>query len=272
MTLNAIVGVFCLGALWTAALLVAASALKDLRDLRTLLARLRRWSGRPGEGGLVECAVLRGDGPEGALATHEARQIGRALDGATAAVAFRDTSHASRVHGGAVVARGTALAVDSEATSASVWPSRAAPGRASPEDLCAFDEVYAAARTANGVRRTIATSVRVGHRVFVAGEVVLRGDQLVVRAPSGGALIVAVENPRTWAARRCVSIVAFVASELLVCLACTTLALTPPAYGSVSTAGGVLCLAFFLGVTPVGVWLRDLCVPPSGVPLGGAGR
>ncbi len=39
--------------------------------------------------------------------------------------------------------------------------------------------------------------------------------------------------------------------------ACTALALRPPVFGAVSTAGGVAGLAFFLLVQPLGTALRD---------------
>ncbi|MDP2316889.1 MAG: hypothetical protein Q8P41_28615 [Pseudomonadota bacterium] len=46
---------------------------------------------------------------------------------------------------------------------------------------------------------------------------------------------------------------------LLLCgaAACTALALTAPVFGTVSTVGGVACLAFFLLVQPLGTALRD---------------
>jgi hypothetical protein len=55
----------------------------------------------------------------------------------------------------------------------------------------------------------------------------------------------------------------FVVTELLACAICTRLATWPPAFGSVGTLGGALCLAFFLAVTPAGVWVRDRCRVPA---------
>jgi hypothetical protein len=66
-------------------------------------------------------------------------------------------------------------------------------------------------------------------------------------------------------------VVAFIVGELLACAFATRLALWPPVFGRVSTIGGVLCLAFFLAVTPVGVWVRDRCRPPSRAVSQGAG-
>jgi hypothetical protein len=50
---------------------------------------------------------------------------------------------------------------------------------------------------------------------------------------------------------------AFIGADVALCSAVTGLALWPPVFGPVSTFGAVLCLAFFLAVTPAGVWMRD---------------
>ena len=263
MGVNAIVGLSCLGALWTAALLVAGAALQDLRALRALGERLRRLGDGELGVGLAVGDVIAGSGPDGALATHEVTQLGRALDAGAAPVAYRDTTHASRVLGGVVRAGGRLIAIGGEAARASVWvqgPARDAAARAGDPD---FASAYAAACTSRGHARTLATTIRAGDRVFVAGELVRRSDELVLRAPAGGELLVATTDPRAFIARRRAALLAFVAGELAVCALCTLLAAWPPVFGRVSTAGAVLCLAFFLGVTPLGVWLRDRCAPPS---------
>jgi hypothetical protein len=270
--LNIVLGALCLGVLWTAALLVAGSALQDLRSLFGVRARLRPLeSDRPGVG-LFECTVLEGAGPGGALATHEVVQIGRALDGDLAAIAFRDVSHVSRVHGGVVCLKDTRLAIDPEAGPSEVWPSRRARDEAEHDGGQTFDEAHAAARSMSGHLRTVTATVWTGERIFLAGEIVRRGDAFVVCAPPSASLLVAMEDPRALVSRQCALVVTFVLAELLVCSACTALALTPPVFGSVSTAGGALCLALFLGVTPVGVWVRDRCLPPNRAPLHGIRR
>jgi len=270
--LNVILGALCLGVLWTAALLVAGSALQDLRTLLGVRARLRPLGlDRPGVG-LFECTVLDGAGPGGAFAIHEVVQIGRALDGDFASIAFRDVSYTSRVHGGLVGVKDTRLAIDPDAGPSEVWPSRRARSDAEGEGGRTFDEAYAAARSVSGHMRTVTATAWAGERVFVSGEVVRRSDAFVVCAPPGASLLVAMEDPRAIVSRQCVIVVTFVLGELLVCSACTALALTPPAFGPASTAGGALCLALFLGVTPVGVWVRDRCLPPSRAPLHGIRR
>jgi hypothetical protein len=52
---------------------------------------------------------------------------------------------------------------------------------------------------------------------------------------------------------------AFIVGELAVCVICTAIALQKPVFGPLSRAGALSCLTFFLGVTPVAVWLRDRC-------------
>jgi hypothetical protein len=259
--------------MWTMALLVAAAAGQDARELGALRARLRRLS--PGQRGmgLIEGVVARGDGADGALATHTIEQVGRALDSDPPAIAFRDRVHVSRVHGGVVRVGEVELRVTAGDVGAAVWTSRDA--KESAADLAyrgAFERAYDEGRRASGCARTVATSLCTGARVFVAGEIAAEGNATVVRAATDIELLVAGEDPQRFVTGRLREVVLFVVLEIAACAACTRLATWPPAFGGVSMVGAALCLAFFLGVTPIAVQLRDRCRPPSRAFLHGEWR
>jgi hypothetical protein len=259
-----VLGTLCLGVVWATALLVGAAAWNDLRVLRELRARLHPLP--PGESGvgLIEAYVDQGAGMDGAFAGHEVVQVGRALEGGRPTIVFRDRTYASWVSGGVLRAGDAKLRVAGDAKRAAVWTSlRTRECASACAGASAFDAAYDAARADRGFVRTVATSFCAGDRVFVSGEVAREGDSRVVRAPQGGELLVASDDPRAFVARQSRLVVAFIVSELVTCAVCTRLATWPPAFGRVSTFGGALCLAFFLGVTPIGVWIRDRCRPPS---------
>jgi hypothetical protein len=255
--------------MWVVALLVAAAACQDLRALLMLRSRLRPL--RPGEMGvgLLAGEIELGTGPDGAIAIRETVQVGRALDASVPAITFHDQRHASVVSFGVVRVGGTKVYVAPEARRAVVSASKRAERTAACADARAFDAAYAVARTAKGFVRTLVDALRAGDRVFLSGEVARVGETLVVRAPPGGELLVSADDPRAFVASRCRLIAGFIAVELLACAACTRVVTWPPAFGLVGTIGGLLCLAFFLGVTPIGVWVRDRCRLPGRGVLGG---
>lgn len=260
----AVLATLCLGALWLAALLVAAAAWGEARALGALGARLRPLPSGESGVGLLEGEVEEGGGADGAFANHAIVQVGRAIDGREAVIVFRDRRYASRVSGGVVRVGGARPRVAPCAEDAAVWTTRRARQEAAAcVGADAFEAAYAAARTPRGFLRSVATAIRAGDRVFICGEVVPDGDVHVVRAPSGGELLVATRDPRRFVRRHRRLVAAFIAGDLFACALCTTLAVWPPAFGRVGTVGGALCLAFFLGVTPLGVWLRDRCRPPD---------
>jgi hypothetical protein len=105
--------------------------------------------------------------------------------------------------------------------------------------------------------------------VFVAGEVSREEDELIARAPRGGELLVSATDPRSFVTKRITLVVSFIVVELAVCAAATRVATWPPVFGSVSIGGAIACIAFFLGVTPIGVAVREACRPPSQARLRG---
>jgi hypothetical protein len=214
-------GTLCLGVLWVTALLVAAAAWQDFRDLRAIVKRGRK---------MIEGVVKGGD-----FAEWSVEQTGRATE--DDAIAFHDRAFHSEVFGGTVGDREIAASATAE-----VWiDERARVEAASCGDVTTYDAAHALARKAKGFARTVRVRIRAGQRVWVIGE----------------AEIVCTFDPRAWASRKSLLVLAFIPIELAVCAAATRLALTLPRFGTMSIIGAVTCIAFFLGVTPVAVALRE---------------
>ncbi len=265
-----VMGVFCLGVLWLTALLVAAAAWQEARDLLARARRLRPLApGAEGEG-FVAGVVASGDA-EGALAVSVVRQVGRAVDASGPTIAFHDRGYASEVCGGTVRAGDTTLRVrPAEGARAEVWltPEERAAAAGCPGDA-AFEAAYPAARKARGFAREVRAEVRVSRQVWVHGAVQRDGAERVVQPPAGAPLLVATMDPRRLCTRGAWLALAFALAELAACAAVTRVCLWRPVFGTVSTVGGVLALAFFLGVTPLGVSVRDRLRPPSRAVLRG---
>ena len=216
-----IMGALCLGVLWVTAILVAGAAWQDFRDLRAIVKRARD---------MFDGVVKDGD-----LAEWSVEQTGRATD--DDAIAFHDRSFRSEVFGGKIGAREIAPNANAQ-----VWIDEAAREEAaSCGDVTTYDGAHAIARKAKGFARTVRVRVRAGQRVWVIGS----GE------------LVSTFDPRAWASRKSVLVLAFIPIELAVCAAATRLALSLPHFGTMSIIGAVACIAFFLGVTPLAVALRE---------------
>ncbi len=216
-----LMGALCLGVLWVTALLVAAAAWQDFRDLRAIVKRARK---------MIDGVVAGGD-----FAEWSVEQTGRATD--DDAIAFHDREFHSEVFGGKVGDH--EIAADA---TAEVWIDEGAREEAaSCGDVTTYDAAHALARKAKGFARTVRVRIRAGQRVWAIGD----GE------------IVSTFDPRAWASRKSLVILAFIPIELALCAAATRLALTVPHFGTVSIIGAVTCIAFFLGVTPVAVTLRE---------------
>jgi len=229
-----VIGVACLGVVWVTALLVAAAAWQDLRDLLAIRRRARR---------AIVGVVVGGD-----LAEWSVEQTGRALDASgDQVIGFHDRGFRSAVLGGRV--RAGDDEIDVEAGDGEVWldddRKRDAAACARAAD---FDAAYAQARKAKGLRREVRVRVREGEHVFVVGE---RSGKRVAAA------IVSTLDPAAFCARKALGFALFIPLELLACAAATRLALSAPHFGRASVAGAIACLAFFLGVTPLAVSLRE---------------
>lgn len=231
-------GVAALAIVALNALLVAAHAAAEAR--RHLASRRAL--------GTVQVGVARGE-----LAAHEVEQVGRALDGGEMAIAFTDRVFRSEVIGGVVDIDGRAVRVVG-AAGALVWPlvARQREAAALPDDAT-FEATHAKARGPRGATVVVRTTVRAGDQVWLAGE--REGDEL-------RATVVALRDPRAFHASAAARELALAVVELAVFAALAALALWPPAFGTVSTVGGVLLLAYFLLVQPAGVWVEDALRPP----------
>ncbi len=294
MLTREIMGIFCLGIVWVTALLVAAAALKDLGDLLRIARRrfivgtaendLGEWTveqtaraldaegdeviafhdrGWKSEifGGVVRDASgraheiapsapepLRGVGSQASLKSEPLRGVGsqaslksEPLRGVGSQASLK--SEPLRGVGSQASLKSEPLrGVGSQASLKSqVWVSedmrRAATACA---DVATFDEVYAQARKAKGCRREVKVRIAKGQKVFFA-------------EPS----ILSTIDPRAFCSRKALLVGLFIPLELAVCGVCTWLALRLPHFGPASVVGALCCFAFFLGVTPIGVALRE---------------
>lgn len=246
-------GCVALFAVWVAALLCA---LASVNTARALGRRARALAGmRVG-------TVTKGDGPGGAFAEHRVQQLARALDADPPALAFSDKGYRGEVFGGEVEIDGAATRLPAQ-LDLEVWPDGAKQARAA---LLAgdaeFDALYKDARS-KGSPRDVVTRLLPGDRVYLltSGE----GEATTLTFLSG-------TSPAAFLARRRAAHWLFAAGELAVCAGLTAVALWPPHFGAVSTAGGVGLLAFFLIVQPLGVAVEEASREPSRAFLRGTQR
>jgi hypothetical protein len=253
-----VMGLALLGVLWVTALLLAASAWQDVRDLLRRRRALRLLGpGESGEG-MIEGEIAEGAGDGGAMAKLVVEQVGRAQDEAARAIAFSDRSYVSSIAGGELAAEGRTLQVAAlEGEGAELWASDEERARAaSCPDGAAFDRAWPDAKKARGHVRQVVLGAAKGDKVFVAGRVEKDGDAWKIAPNAAGWLLVSKIDPRAFCAKHASRILLFVVAELAICGVITRVALWQPYFGTVSTIGAVLGLAFFLLATPVGVQLR----------------
>ncbi|WP_437971415.1 hypothetical protein WMF04_19855 [Sorangium sp. So ce260] len=260
-----LMGALALAILWVNTLLIVAAALKQLA---AVVATLRRLGPPRGDGAaLLEARVLRGDGLGGALAGHRIEQVGRAGAGGRGIeeIVFADSGHGGEIYGGAVVADGREIAI-TPAVEGEVWVSRAEVCAASacPSEA-RFDEAYQHARKPRGFSRTVEARICAGAPVWLLGAVERDADGPARMRPT----FVSGVDPRAFCRGKLALLSLGVAGILGALVGCTALALSRPRFGPASTAGGALCLAFFLLVQPLGTALRDAARSPSSAPARG---
>lgn len=265
MLTREIMGALALGILWVNTLLIAAAAWKLAAQHRAARRALRPVS--PGEGGtgLFQAEVEEGDGPDGELARYELEQVGRAGGEVRGrrTVHFSDRAFAAVVLGGVVSVEGAQVRVS--AGEGEVWPARAqVDAAAACAGRAGFDRAHDEARKARGHVRKVTVEVRAGQKVWLAGELRRSGDDVELVPGRELGLLVSVIDPRAWLQQASLLALGFALAEILVAAAITALALVPPLFdGWPSKLGGLLGLAFFLGVQPLGTAVRDAVRTPN---------
>ncbi len=259
-----IMGLLALGILWVNTLLIAAAAWQEISRLRALGRRLLPLSG---EGtGLVAGRVVRGNGPGAAIATHRVDQVGRAgaEQKGRRTIVFHDRSHSGEIYGGSVDVQGLGELEIAASEQADVWLSSEARANsaACPSDA-SFDSAFAEARKARGHSRAVTTAITEGSEVFVYGRVTSDGESRALTAGGDAPILIAAFDPRPWISRKVALALFFIVVEIALAGVISWIALRPPVFGTISTIGGALGLAFFLLVQPAGTWLRDELRPPS---------
>lgn len=240
-------GLLALAILWVNVLLVAGAALAQRRRLGEIRAS---WLAARSRGELVEGVVERGDGPEGALAIRRIEQSGRAMTvRGPDRILFTDRRAQSASLGGAVRSGDRVIEVAAQ-DGAEIWIDDAATVTREERD---FDGAWSRASTNKGLSSWIEQRIVVGDSVFVD-----RGSQRI-----------AAMDPIAFVDRKRSLLLGFAALDVVGCALVSTVALWPPALGVVSTIGGVLGIAYFLGITPLATQARDAARIPPHRPVGG---
>lgn len=249
LSFNHIMGLLCLGILWVNTLLIAGAAAIELRRLWRRRRRMAPW---------VTARIVEGLGPQQALASFTVAQRGRARG--EGPILFHDQGFSSTLHGGTVevsTPNGPArLQLAPTADGTKVWVSRhqlAAAG------ACPGAEVFAQSRQQATKAKGWARSVTAALQPNPTEHVWL--PQAVVNGDVSPAWISGI-HPGKWMAARAWLVMGFITGTLLLAGAITVVACWPPVFGTVSTLGAAAGVAFFLGVQPIGVAVRDLCRPP----------
>lgn len=234
---------FALAVFWLNTLLVAAAGLVEARTL------LAAW-GRRGRRG----RVLHGAGPEGQLAIHRVRQVGRSRgDGA---IWFHDRAFEATVFGGEVAVGEERQAL---AAGGSVWVPRARQvAAAGCPDGQAFAAASPRASKAAGWERAVEVALGPGDAVWLS------------EGPGG--LLVAGEDPARWRRRVVASTAALVVGVPAAAAACTALCLWPPVFGTVSQIGALAALVAFNLFQLLGRLHHEAIQPPGLLALRGVWR
>ncbi len=247
MLTNEWMGAFCLGVVWLNTLLIAAHVWQAQRALAREKAAL---------GSVIRARVVDTGGAS-SLAELSVSQIGRAMtSGGTPRILFTEASRSAQLHGGAVELEGQRIALTVEEPTR-VW-CVASEGTRSDSD---FDAAYAAASTSRGHASVLAISIGArGAEVWLAGT--RDEDAMRVR-------LISDRDPRAVLGGGRARAFAFIVASIAVLAGVTALAVTRPWFSGLSTLGGVLAVAYFLAVQPLGVALREAIAAPDQRRLGG---
>lgn len=228
---------------WVHTLLIAAAGWSEARALLGAWAREAR-----------RARVLQGTGPEGQLAVHRVRQVGRSRgDGK---IWFHDRAYEAALLGGEVAIGDERRAL---AAGGSVWPARekqvAAGGCPGTE---AFSTASARAIKASGWERAVEVALGPGDAVWLS------------EGPDGP--LVAAEDPTRWRRRVTALTLALVVGLVLGAAGLTALCLWPPVFGTVSKIGAFAALVVFNLFQLFGKLHHEAIQPPGVRGLGGLWR
>lgn len=262
-----LMGVLSLAVLWTATLLILAVAVSDGRGLARRRAQLRLLDPQA-IGAEPVIGLLHGRAEADGLAEHIREETGRSLPRAKVpTILLHPRRLISEIRGGRVdLGGGQALVIAAlPSREAEVWR---ADGAEPAED---FEAALAEAKKSKGWRRTSVMRLEAGRELWILAEVRRRPDGALEARPTPDLsdparqprLLIAPFDPRAWLQKKGLFLWAVSAAILISAAVVTAVALVPPAFGWVSTLGGVLGLAYFLGVQPIGVWLRDQVSSPA---------
>ena len=238
-----VLGAFALGVLWLNTTLIAAAALKQRASLARHADRWKR--------DLRRGKVSRGGGAEGVFASRVVRQTGRALTlSGPDRIVFSDGASEIRCAGGELEIEGRGTLSVAQGAKVELWLADAPAGTRG-----AFDAAFKRASTNKGFDTQVELALGEGTQVWVAG--------------SDEALMVATLDPLAFIAAKRRSLLLFALAAPFACAAVSAVALWPPLFGTISSIGGALCLAFFLAIQPLGTAVRDAARLPPSRPVGG---
>jgi hypothetical protein len=254
-------GALALGVLWSGTVLVLLASAGDVRRWFGLWRRMRLLPKDAVGVGMVAARIEDGSGP---LARHSVIQTGRwaaVSEGDPRAIIFHDREYRSELLGGRVRTLDGSRQVDVPGTTdAEVW----APGKPQVIDPdLGFEQAYVRSKHVRGFPRVLRTELVPNGEVWLVGELCADGTGWTMTPPMESRLIVSTVDPRTLSAAKIRLGLTVMFGAFLVAAGSTALAVWPPAFGGRSIAGAVLCLAFFLLVQPVGVWLREALRSPA---------
>jgi hypothetical protein len=243
---NETMGAFCLAVVWVNTLLIAAHVWQTQRALGIERRAL---------GNVVRASVL--DTRDAAsLATLHVAQIGRAItEEGPNRILFTEASRRSEVHPATIEIGGDEVElVPSDGVR--VW----CLGGAARHDED-FDRAFGEARTSRGYKSEVDVGIgAAGSTVWVAGT----RDGATLRAT-----LVSDRDPAAVVGSARARAIVFVVASLVMLALVSALALTRPWFEGWSTLGGVLAVAYFLGVQPIANALRESMASPPERPIGG---
>ncbi len=257
-----LMGLLALVVLWGNTLLVAAAAVRNLRELAAHVRGVKETtlsSLGPGE----HRVLFRAEVPH-KVAFHLLEQLGRLAAGVQRAVVWHHKGASSRLTAGALASDGVLVQCPTT-SNAAVWSDSAELRKAvSCPNSSEFEEAVVQARKPKGYLRPV--------EVEVAGPAFVIGTVRVSESPtkqyelveSGDPILISVTDPRKIVRQKTLIVwLLFLPIVLSIPAGCTLLALSAPVFeGWLSKLGGLLGLLYFLLVIGAGTRLRDLLLPP----------